>query len=188
MALFGIGNIAKIAGLAIAGLVGYTLIKNAGSIGASAGSFFGGGIASLGSGISKGFTGAFESLDMFGGSPNSDTGGAISQDDPNVGIVTPNPNEEGFTPIASGFKSFVSAGTISRDFAEAYSFQPPARSGQLDVSKTYAYISSPTYRANQEANTLSGSNYGGYGSAQAQTDALASAIATSAEKYPEWFA
>lgn len=199
MALFGIGNIAKIAGLAIAGLVGYTLIKNAGNIGSSVGSFAGTGLRNLGSGITEGFATTF---DIFGGSPNANTGGAISQDDPNtivtdtplaeddpsMGIVKPNPLEEGFHPIATPFKSFVSAGTLSREFAEAYSFQPPARSGQLDVSKTFAYISSPTYRANQEQSALTGSNFGGFGTEQAQTNALASAIQDSASKYPEWFA
>lgn len=199
MAIFGIGNIAKIAGLAVAGLVGYTLIKNAGNIGSSVGSFAGTGLRNLGSGISEGFATTF---DIFGGSPNANTGGAISQQDPNtvisdtpatqndpqVGIVTPDPLIEGFTPIATPFKSFVSSGTLSREFAESYSFQPPARSGQLDVSKTFAYISSPTYRANQEQANLNGGNYGGFGTEQAQTNALAGAIASSAEAYPEWFA
>jgi hypothetical protein len=177
----------------------YLVIKNAGFIGSSVGGFAGTGLRNLGSGISEGFATTF---DIFGGSPNPNTGGAISQDDPNtivtdspmqvndpsMGIVTPNPLEEGFTPIATPFKSFVSAGTLSREFAEAYSFQPPARSGQLDVSKTFAYISSPTYRANQEQAVLSGSNYGGFGTEQAQTNALASAIEDSAKRYPEWFA
>ena len=193
-----LGTITKLGGLAIAGFLGYTLLKNAGSIGSSVGSFAGTGLRSLGSGISQGFTTAF---DIFGGSPNANTGGAIAQDDPNVilgesprtqndpnvGIVTPNPVEEGYTPIAKGFSGFVDSGLVSREFAEKYSFQPPPSAGQLDVSKTFAYISSPTYRENQEK---SGSlnQYGGYGTAVAQTEALAGAIAQSASDYPEWFA
>mgnify|MGYP003140126812 CR=1 FL=1 len=199
------GTIAKLGSLAIAGFLGYTLLKNAGSIGSSVGSFAGTGLRSLGSGISEGFTTAF---DIFGGSPNANTGGAIAQDDPNVTLgETPrtqaesNPNIDlgdfpedvnvpsaGFTPIAKGFKPFVESGAISRGFAETYSGQPPPSSqGQLDVSRTFAYISSPTYREEQEK---SGSlnNYGGYGTAVAQTEALASAIADSASSYPEWFA
>ena len=197
------GTIAKLGTLAIAGFLGYTLLKNAGSIGSSVGSFAGTGLRSLGSGISEGFTTAF---DIFGGSPNANTGGAIAQDDPNVilgerprtqndpnvGIVTPNPVEEGYTPIAKGFSSFVESGVVSRQFAEKYSFQPPpsrdSRFGEpLNVSKTFAYISSPTYREEQEK---SGSlnQYGGYGTAVAQTEALAGAIAQSASDYPEWFA
>ena len=193
-----LGTITKLGGLAIAGFLGYTLLKNAGSIGSSVGSFAGTGLRSLGSGISEGFTTAF---DIFGGSPNANTGGAIAQDDPNVilgesprtqndpnvGIVTPNPVEEGYTPVAKGFSSFVDSGIVSRQFAEKYSFQPPPSSGQLNVSKTFAYISSPTYREEQEK---SGSlnQYGGYGTAVAQTEALAGAIAQSASDYPEWFA
>ena len=194
MAIFGIGNIAKIAGLAIAGLVGYTLIKNAGNIGSSVGSFAGTGLRNLGSGITEGFATTF---DIFGGSPNSDTGGAISQDDPNTFITeTTNPEDAlvpsiGFVPIANPFKSFVTSGTISRGFAEKYSAQPPALQGQLDVSKTFAYIDSPTYRANQQSSNvgrLGDAQYGGFGSSQSQTDALASAIESSATAYPEWFA
>ena len=194
MAIFGIGNIAKIAGLAIAGLVGYTLIKNAGNIGSSVGSFAGTGLRNLGSGITEGFATTF---DIFGGSPNSDTGGAISQDDPNTFITeTTNPEDAlvpsiGFVPIANPFKSFVTSGTISRGFAEAYSAQPPALQGQLDVSKTFAYIDSPTYRANQQSSNvgrLGDAQYGGFGSSKSQTDALASAIESSSQQYPEWFA
>ena len=194
MAIFGIGNIAKIAGLAIAGLVGYTLIKNAGNIGSSVGSFAGTGLRNLGSGISEGFATTF---DIFGGSPNADTGGAISQDDPNTFITeTTNPEDAlvpsiGFVPIANPFKSFVTSGTISRGFAEKYSAQPPALQGQLDVSKTFAYIDSPTYRANQQSSNvgrLGDAQYGGFGSSKSQTDALASAIESSSQQYPEWFA
>ena len=194
MAIFGIGNIAKIAGLAIPGLVGYTLIKNAGNIGSSVGSFAGTGLRNLGSGITEGFATTF---DIFGGSPNSDTGGAISQDDPNTFITeTTNPEDAlvpsiGFVPIANPFKSFVTSGTISRGFAEKYSSQPPALQGQLDVSKTFAYIDSPTYRANQQSSNvgrLGDAQYGGFGSSKSQTDALASAIESSSQQYPEWFA
>lgn len=176
----------------------YLILKNTDVIGRSVGTLAGTGLRNLGSGLTGGFSTAF---DIFGGSPNPFTGGSISQDDPNVilgespraendpniGVVKPNPLEEGFTPIAKGFSGFVDSGLVSREFAETYSFQPPPSQGQLDVSKTFAYISSPTYRENQEK---SGSlnQYGGYGTAVAQTEALASAIAESAENYPEWFA
>ena len=183
--MVGIGSIVKIAGLAIAGLVGYSLIKNAGNIGSSVGSFVGGGFSDLGSGITKGFEGAF---DIFGGNVNKNTAGATSQDDPNIDMGS-NPEDalvpsEGFVDIANPFKSFVESGTVSRGFAEAYGAQPPALAGQLDVSKTFAYIDSPTYREIQSRNT----GFGGFGSAQAQTNALASAIESSASQYPEWFA
>ena len=192
--MVGIGTITKIAGLAIAGLVGYTLIKNAGNIGSQVGSFAGTGLRNLGSGITEGFATTF---DIFGGSPNADTGGAISQDDPNTFITeTTNPEDAlvpsiGFVPIANPFKSFVTSGTISRGFAEKYSGQEPALQGQLDVSKTFAYIDSPTYRANQQSSNvgrLGDNQYGGFGSSVAQTNALASAIESSASQYPEWFA
>ena len=180
------GTIAKFGSIAIAGFLGYTLWKNAGSIGSSVGTFAGTGLRNLGSGISEGFTTAF---DIFGGNVNANTAGAVSQDDPNIDMGT-NPEDvnvpsAGFTPIAKGFQSFVDSGAVSRGFAETYSGQPPASSGQLDVSKTFAYISSPTYRENQ---LKSSNNFGGFGSAQGQTEALASAIAESASNYPEWFA
>ena len=184
MGLFGIGNVAKIAGLAIAGLVGYTLIKNAGNIGSQFGSFAGTGLRNLGSGISEGFQGAF---DIFGGSVNPDTAGATSENDPNVIIdMGTNPEDAlipsvGSIPISTPFKGFVSSGQISRDFAETYSHKPPAQpmaSGighQLDVSSTFAYIGSEQYRNLSQAS-------------QANTNALARAIEDSANKYPEWFA
>ena len=179
------GTITKLGGLAIAGFLGYTLWKNAGSIGSSVGTFAGTGLRSLGSGISEGFDSAF---DIFGGNVNADTAGAVSQDDPNIDMgdypedaLVPS---AGFTPIAKGFQSFVDSGAISRGFAETYSGQPPPSAGQLDVSRTFAYISSPTYREN----LLKNADFGGYGSAQGQTEALASAIAESAKNYPEWFA
>jgi hypothetical protein len=178
--------------IALVGIAGYLIVKNTDIIGRSVGTFAGTGLRNLGSGLSGGFNTAW---DMFGGVVNPNTGGAVSQDDPNVtitdpreGVVTPDPLSEGFTPIANSFKNFVSSGTLSREFAESYSFQPPARSGQLDVSKTFAYIASPTYRANQEQANLNGGNYGGFGTEQAQTNALAGAIQSSAEQYPEWFA
>ena len=192
--MVGIGSITKIAGLAIAGLLGYTLIKNAGNIGSQVGGFVGGGFSELGKGITEGFTNAF---DIFGGNVNPNTGGATSENDPNIQIdMGTNPEDalvpsEGFVDIANPFKSFVSSGTISRGFAEAYSRQPPALAGQLDVSKTFAYIDSPTYRENQQTSNvgrLGDSQYGGFGSSVAQTNALASAIEASATAYPEWFA
>ena len=142
-----LGTITKLGSLAIAGFLGYTLLKNAGSIGSSVGTFAGTGLRNLGSGISEGFTTAF---DIFGGNVNANT-----------------------------------SGTVSRGFAETYSGASPASSGQLDVSKTFAYISSSDYRDNQAKST---NNFGGFGSAQGQTEALASAIAESASNYPEWFA
>jgi hypothetical protein len=199
MGLFGIGNIVKIGGLLIAGLLGYTLIKNAGSIGSSVGSFvgtgLGQGISGIGEGLGLGFSttlsglsqswnDAWASVDIFGGTPNRDTAGAMSVGDPNVevpntnanvGVVAGNPEEEGFHPIATPFKGFVSSGSVSEEFAQQYSFSPPAQAGQLDVSDTFAYIGSEQYRNLSQAS-------------QANTNALASAIAESANRYPEWFA
>jgi hypothetical protein len=192
-----LGTITKLGSLAIAGFLGYTLLKNAGSIGSSVGSFAGTGLRNLGSGISDGFTTAF---DIFGGNVNANTAGAVSQDDPNIDMGT-NPEDvnvpsAGTTPIAQGFSSFVESGAVSRGFAESYSFQPPASSGQLDVSKTFAYLSSTDYRTNQlkqlqtrgDLGLPTSGDFGGYGSASGQTEALAQAIEQSAKNYPEWFA
>ena len=207
MGFFSVGNIVKIGGVLIAGLLGYTLIKNAGSIGSSIGSFvgtgLGQGVSSLGEGLSLGMStnlggladswnDAINSINIFGGNVNSDTAGALSVGDPNVN-VDPSPQPAPHIPISEGFKGFVASGTVSEDFAQEYSFQPPPKGTQLDVSKTFAYISSPTYRNNQELSNLSSgggghsSPFGGYGSSQAQTNALASAIADSAQRFPSWF-
>ena len=205
MGIGSFSNIIKIGGLLIAGLLGYTLIKNAGSIGSSVGSFvgtgLGQGISGIGEGLGLGFSttlsglsqswnDAWASVDIFGGTPNRDTAGAMSVGDPNVevpntdpnlGVVAGNPDEEGFHPIATPFKGFVSSGAVSEEFAQQYSFSPPAQpmpSGvghQLDVEGTFAYIGSEQYRNLSQAS-------------QANTNALASAIAESASRYPEWFA
>ena len=199
MGIGSFSNILKIGGLLIAGLLGYTLIKNAGSIGSSVGSFvgtgLGQGVSGLGEGLGLGFSNtlsglsqswndAWASVDIFGGTPNRDTAGAMSVGDPNVevpntepssGVVAGNPDEQGFHPIATPFKGFVSSGSVSEEFAQQYSFSPPAQAGQLDVSDTFAYIGSEQYRNLSQAS-------------QANTNALASAIAESANRYPEWFA
>jgi len=200
MGLFGIGNIVKIGGLLIAGLLGYTLIKNAGNIGSSVGSFvgtgLGQGISGIGEGLGLGFSttlsglsqswnDAWASVDIFGGTPNRDTGGAISKGDPNVEVPNtsvdmgdfPQDSEvpAGAENISSPFKGFISSGAISEEFARQYQYSPPAQASQLDVSSTFEYLGSEKYRNLSQAS-------------QANTNALASAIAESANRYPEWFA
>jgi len=186
-----IGNIVKIGGIVVAGLVGYTLVKNAGNIGSSVGGFLGKGFQDLGSGLSDSFTNAFS---IFGGSAG---GGSVPV--ANDEVNTPNdiivqsggtvPPVEGHKEISTPFKSFISSGAIRESFAEKFSFQPPAQTHQLDVSNTFGYISRPEYRNRLEENQAKfDNNYGGYGSAENQANALASAIQESATKYPEWFA
>lgn len=186
-----IGNIAKIGGIVVAGLVGYTLVKNAGNIGSSVGGFLGKGFQDLGSGLSDSFTSAFN---IFGGSAG---GGSVPV--ANDEVNTPNdiivqsggtvPPVVGHKEISTPFKSFIESGSISESFAEKFSFQPPATGGQLDISNTFGYLARPEYKTRLEDNESKFSNnYGGYGSAELQTNALAKAIEQSASKYPEWFA
>ena len=190
--MVGIGNIVKIAGLGVAVGLGYILIKNAGGIGSAIGSGVGGGLSSGFKGLADGFSGAF---DIFGGSPNNAVPIVEQTKEDDIvqagGIVD---NKEEFLKtggnIAQGFGDFINQGNISKEFAQKYSFQPPAQAGQLDVSNAFSYISSQAYIDRLEANqkTQTNWNYGGYGSASNQQTALASAIADSASKYPEYFA
>ena len=172
--------------------LGYVLIKNAGSIGSSLGGSVGGGLASGFKGLADGFSGAFDILGRdSGGSavPNPNT----KEDDiVQSGGTVDNRDEFLATGgnIAQGFGDFINSGNISAEFAQKYSFQPQAQSGQLDVSNAFSYISSQAYLDRLEANnqTQTNWNYGGYGSASNQQTALASAIAESASKYPEYYA
>ena len=190
--MVGITTIAKVGGISIALMLGYTFLKNAGKIGSSVGGFVGEGFNSLGSGIADSFTSAF---DIFGGSPSgqsapNDTSVNTPIDDiiQSGGKVIPDPNEKGFKPISTVFKQFVESGNLSESFAQKYSFAPPSSNPQvLDVSNTFGYINrgeqSPENLARRQA-----SNFGGYGNEQAQNNALARAIEQSATLYPEWFA
>ncbi len=206
--MVGLGTIAKGGGLLIAVGLGYVLLKNAGGIGSAIGSSVGGGLSSGFKGLTDSFAGAF---DIFGrdsggsavNSPliNGNGDSALSNDGVNTnadlivqggGIPQDNKNHKN---IAVGFGDFINSGTISADFAQKYSFQPPAQSGQLDVSNAFSYISSQAYLDRLESNnTVQGKadntnyNYGGYGSATNQQTALAQAIAESASKYPEYYA
>jgi len=190
--MVGIGTGLKIAGVGISGLILYTLLKNSGQIGSKVGGFFGDSVASLGSGITQGFSDAFS---IFGGQANA---GVNGKDDVNTTAdkqvqagepVTVDPNAIGFHPISKPFAGFVESGAITEGFAEKFSFQPPANSNQLDVSNTFGYISRPSYiqRLNQDPEQVR-NNFGGYGSAENQRDALARAIEQSARDNPEYFA
>ena len=100
-----------------------------------------------------------------------------------------NPDEK---IISTEFKEAVQAGVITPNFAEKYSFQPPVKTGQLDVSRTFDYIARPTKfitptQASRNEIQKAKSNYGGYGSSINQSTALAQAIAQSARDNPSYF-
>lgn len=190
--MVGIGNIAKIAGLGVAVGLGYVLIKNAGGIGSAIGSSVGGGLASGFKGLSDGFSGAF---DIFGGSPNTAVPivEQTKEDDyvQRTGETYQDEETRKNHPIAQGFGDFINSNVITKEFAQRYSFKEPAQEGQLDVSNAFSYISSQSYLDRLEQNNTgrnSNYNYGGFGSATNQQTALASAIAESASKYPEYYA
>ena len=90
--------------------------------------------------------------------------------------------------IATAFQPALVSGAISQDFAQRFSFQPPGKVGQLDVSKTFEYISGGGSNSVKNMNERNASNWGGYGSSVAQNKALASAIQASSIKFPEYFA
>jgi hypothetical protein len=163
---------------------GYYLLKNSKSIGEAVGSFTGKGLSDafggLTSGLNKGLV-----FDPFGGTLNPNTAGATSKGDPNVFIPNPQTPSENDGAWSSEFSNFTSRNIISPQFAKDYSFQPPATGGQLDVSETLEYISTPNYRDRQVS---ASNNFGGYGSAVNQRDALAREIEINATKFPEWFA
>jgi hypothetical protein len=116
------------------------------------------------------------------------------------GITGYRQGEDGVTHIErlpewQPFGAFIDQNNITAEFAEKYINQPSAQSNQLDVSNAFSYISSQSYIDRLEKNNAiknnadnTNYNYGGYGSAYNQQTALASAIADSASKYPEWYA
>ena len=182
-----IGTGLKLGGLAVAGLLGFVLVKNAGNIGSKVGGFFGQGLTDLGSGITSGFESAFN---IFGGATDGASGSVNNQNTvaDNIvqagSIVSPDPNHK---EISVPFKSFIESGSISESFAEKFSFQPPAQGDQLDVSNTFGYLGSQEYKTRLETNQQSfNNNFGGYGSAQLQANALAKEIERSASLYPEY--
>lgn len=86
------------------------------------------------------------------------------------------------TAVAAAFTPAAAAGAISQGFAERYSFQPPTKTGVLDVSNIFRHINQNTH-----LQTRAASNFGGYGSAVNQNTALAQAIEASAAQYGEYF-
>lgn len=111
--------------------------------------------------------------DMFGGTITSE------QVRENAAKTAPIPNEKS---ISAAFQPAVSAGVITRNFAETYSFKPPTSKGVADVSKIFEFVNK-----NPSSPTRAASNYGGYGSAINQNTALAQAISASASQYGEYF-
>ena len=91
------------------------------------------------------------------------------------------------TNITKGFQTPLQQGILSKGFAEKYSFQPPPTDNRLNVSKTFEYINSPTYRSAISVGNTS-SQFGGYTSADDQSNELQRQIEINATKYPEWFA
>ncbi len=212
-----LGSIFKIGAVLGAVGLGYVLLKNAGGIGSAIGSSVGGGLASGFQGLTDSFAGAFDIFGRDNGGTGVNTGqdsngdgvidgseGGIRDPIPQAPTGDPNPysgitgyrqGEDGVTHIErlpewQPFGEFIDQNNITAEFAEKYINQPSAQSNQLDVSDAFSYISSPAYIDRLEKNNAeqSGYNYGGYGSSYNQQTALASAIAESASKYPEYYA
>lgn len=120
-------------------------------------------------------------LDQLNETTKQEFGGTITSEQvrQNAAQTAPIPNEK---PIAAAFQPAVSAGAITRKFAETYSFNPPTSKGVADVSKIFQSINKTPSTPSRAA-----SNYGGYGSAINQNTALAQAIQASASKYGEYF-
>jgi len=169
------------------------------------GSRIGGGFGSLFDGFTNALNPVKDVLDII---PNSNATGQGGQNYDNSGgngggsqqiplDEYPTTDNQGnplipITPITnidkSAFTIPLQQGIISKGFAEKYSFIAPPKSvsKRLDVSETFQYINSPTYRsAVSVGNTLS--QFGGYTSADDQRNELQRQIEINATKYPEWF-
>jgi hypothetical protein len=166
-----------------------------------------GGASGIGSRLGGGVSGLFDSFtnslipntqsnspDNQGGINYGSGGGGGSQDIPLDQY--PATDNEGnplvpITPIdnidKSAFTAPLAAGIVSKGFAEKYSFQAPPTDGRLNVSKTFQYINSPTYRS-VVSQGRSSQPFGGYTSANDQSNELQRQIEINATKYPEWFA
>lgn len=89
---------------------------------------------------------------------------------------------------AESFSKDVSSGAITAQFADKYSFKP-YREGTLDISNLFSRLTNTglvgeTGKNFQARNV---SNFGGFGSAEAQTFALKKELEKNALLYPEWF-
>jgi len=186
-------SLIKIGGIGLAVALGYVALKNAGSIGAALGSSVGGGLASGFKGISDSFTNAFN----FGNAAPIGSLPDGHQSIPTIdGINTkediivqaggvPKGND---SPIALVFKDFIDDKLITPEFARSYSFQPNDCLECLDVSDTFRYISESSNNISvKRAGELAASNFGGYGTAEAQQVALVKEIAKSAEANGDYF-
>ena len=90
--------------------------------------------------------------------------------------------------FSAEFASSVESGAISRAFADKYSFKP-YREGTLDISNLFSRLTNTgivgeTGKNFQARNV---SNFGGFGSAEAQTFALKKELEKTSAFYPEYF-
>ena len=190
-------NIDRLLTLGLIGGAAYAFIRLGGAAGI--GQRLGGGLESLFTGITTGITKGITGndtvktqgteLDRAIEQKEQDLGRPLTSDEVIELSKTVGPVEA--EPVATAFASAVERGTIEREFAAKYSFQPPVPAGVMDVSKTFAFISKPDSSLNlarrQASTNAAGVGFGGYGSALAQQSALERAIQESAAKYPEWF-
>lgn len=184
----------KIDRLLTLGLIGgaaYAFIRLGGAAGI--GQRLGGGFESFFTGITQGITKGIPGNDTIA-TQGTALDRAIEQKEQDLGrpLTSQEIIDLGKTvgpveaePVALEFASAVERGTVEREFAAKYSFQPPVPKGVMDVSKTFAFISKPDSSLNLARREASG--FGGFGSALAQQSALERAIQESAKKYPEYF-
>ena len=190
-------NIDRLLTLGLIGGAAYAFIRLGGAAGI--GQRLGGGLESLFTGITTGITKGITGNDTVK-TQGTELDRAIEQKEQDLGrpLTSDEVIELSKTvgpvdaePIALEFTSAVERGTIEREFAAKYSFQPDVPTGIMDVSKTFAFISKPDSSLNlarrQASTNAAGVGFGGYGSALAQQSALERAIQESAAKYPEWF-
>jgi len=162
----------KLGSVAIGIFLLIILVRNAGNIGQAVGGFFGGGIRSLGEGLTSGFENIFGGL-------FPETGGEVNPNLTNDIMVEP--------PVgtALSFSNFLNRGVISEGFASRFSFLPPTTGKNvLDVSRTFKFLPSLQQGFIQ---TGGGSKFGGFVNQQAQSDALAKAIEQASSQFPEFF-
>ena len=189
-------NIDRLLTLGLIGGAAYAFIRLGGAAGI--GQRIGGGFESLFTGITTGITKGITGNDTIA-TQGTKLDRAIEQKEQDLGrpLTSQEIIDLGKTvgpveaePVATAFAGAVERGTVEREFAAKYSFQPPVPTGVMDVSKTFAFISKPDSSLNlarRQASTANGVGFGGYGSALAQQSALERAIQESARKYPEYF-
>jgi hypothetical protein len=176
-----------------AGLLAFTSLGGAGGIGQRLGGSFGGGIRSFNENISSSFNAALQGLNPFAAAqetPGEKINVTLSSDpamytDPAT-VSLPEP----YRPSTSG--GAVDTSPIPPATPSRTTTTPEVITGKSYLERTLQYVQQPLTvieprQAQLNVISRAKSDYGGYGTADAQSRQLQSLLSTNASKYSEYF-